>query len=84
MLSIQIFFSTRLVASWCQNNEILTVIFVFSSLPKKSHLEFVDDVSTSRSRSSDNLAKFPASSVSPLARRIANFESSHDSGKAIL
>ncbi len=49
-----------------------------SSLPKKSHLEYVDDVNSSRSRSSDNLAKFPPNNVSPLARRIANFESSQN------
>lgn len=51
--------------------------FDYSSLPKKSHLEYIEDVSTSRSRSSDNLTKFPCS-VSPLARRIANFESCHN------
>lgn len=52
--------------------------FDISSLPKKSHLEYIEDVGSSRSRSSDNLTKFPASSVSPLAKRIANFEYSHN------
>ena len=45
-------------------------------MPKKSHLEYVEDVNSSRSRSSDNLSKF-SNSVSPLVRRIANFETCH-------